>query len=107
MNFGGRRATTVAAISLLQGTIYEFIPVDSLVEIGLITDTTGLIASIFCDNEVALQDNGETNVTVRATGPIYPDDFWYSFSCIAGSRLVISVRGVVGVVFWGGRITPV
>lgn len=110
-NFAGQRTLGAASVSVfpLAGTVYEFIPNDSQVEVGLSVTVTGPIASIGCDQEIVLQDVGEANIIVKATAPVYPDDFFYSFSCLAGSRLVLGFRnpGAASVLFYAGKITEV
>jgi len=109
--FQGQRAilTVTSVANLLSGQVYEFIGEDSLVEIGMSQNVTGLIASVSCDNNIAMQDVGESNIVVKATAPIYPDDMFISFECVAGSRLIIAVRNPTGgtiTVMYAGRITP-
>ncbi len=108
---GNRSLTTLTAVAnLLTGQVYERIPVDSAIEIGFTQSATGLIFSIACDSDIVLQDVGETNATIKATPPIYPDDFMPAFACAAGSRLFLAVRNPTAgtlTLFYEVRITPI
>jgi hypothetical protein len=102
-------ATTVSTPNLLAGQVYEFLPYDAFVEIGIVQSATGLIMSIACDTDIVVQDIGQTNIPIKATPPVYPDDFMPGFSCMAGSRLFIAVRNpTAGTLtgFYSVRISP-
>jgi len=101
-------ATLVSTANLLTGQVYEFIPYDALVEIGVVQSATGLIMSISCDQDVVVQDVGQTNIPIKATPPVYPDEYMPGFACMAGSRLYIAVRNPTGGTltgFYSVRIT--
>lgn len=111
-SFIGQRSIAAGATvaNLISGQVYEFIPDDSMVEIGMVQTVTGLIASVSCDQNIALQDVGESNLLVKATSPVYPDDYALEFECVAGSRLLLAVRNPTGgaiVVFYAGKVTPI
>lgn len=102
-------ATVTSNPNLLTGQIYEFMPYDALVEVGIVQSATGLIMSISCDTDVVVQDVGQTNIPIKATPPVYPDDFMPGFACMAGSRLFLAVRNpTAGTLtgFYSVRITP-
>jgi len=117
----GRRIITTAAPTnfvpnLLTGQIFETIPYDAFVEIALLQATaaaapaTGLIAQVACDSDIVLQDVNEVNLTIKATAPVYPDDYLINLTCVMGSRLFLQVRNnSIGdiVCFYAVRITPV
>jgi hypothetical protein len=109
--YGQRALLTLTSVAnLLTGQVYENIPEDSLIEIGLTQSATGLIAGIACDSDIVLQDIGESNILVKTTAPIYPDDFNFNFVCVGGSRLFIAIRNPTAgtlTVFYGVRINPV
>jgi hypothetical protein len=100
--------TLTSVANVLVGQVYETVPFNALVEIGLIQTVTGMIASVACDSDIVLQDTGETNMTVRATPPLYPDDFLPGFVCIAGSKLFVACRNPTAgtiVLFYDVRLT--
>ncbi len=96
----GRRSIAAGSFvpNLLVGTIFETIPNDSVVKVAMLSataaadPTTGLIAQVTCDSDMALQDVNEPNLTVKATAPIEPDDFLLRLVCVAGSKLYLQVR---------------
>ena len=103
----------VAAAStpnLLVGQVYETIPYNALVEVGLVQSATGLIAGIACDQDIVLQDVGQTNIPIKATPSVYPDEYLPGFVCLGGSKLYISLRNPTGGTltgFYNVRITAV
>jgi hypothetical protein len=102
--------TLTADPNLLTGQIYETVPYNALIEIGVVQSATGLIMSISCDQDIVLQDVGQTNIPIKATPPVYPDDFLPGFVCLAGSKLYIAVRNpTAGTLtgFYSVRITAV
>lgn len=114
----GRRSIAAGGFvaNLLTGQIFENIPFDANVEIALISataaadPTTGIIAQIACDGDIVLQDVNEPNLVVKATAPVYPDDYAIQLQCTAMSRLFLQVRnnsiGAI-VVFYGVRLQPI
>lgn len=114
----GRRSllTNAFVANLLTGQIFENIPYDAQIEIALLSLTaaaapaTGLIAQVACDGDIVLQDINESNLLIKATAPIYPDDYAISLVCTAGSRLFLQVRNnSIGTLecFYAVRIQPV
>ena len=85
-------ATLVSTANLLTGQVYEWIRQPSWIEVGLVQSATGLIASVSCDSDIVLQDVGQTNIPIKATPPVYPDEFLAGFACMPGSRIIIAVR---------------
>jgi len=101
--------TLASNANLLAGQVYEWVPWDAFIEVGFTQSATGLIFSINCDTDIVLQDIGQTNALIKATPPIYPDDFMPGFSCVAGSHLFLAVRNpTAGTLtgFYEVRITP-
>ncbi len=102
--------TLTSNANILSGQVYEWIPYDAQIEVGLVQSATGLIASINCDSDVVLQDVGQTNIPIKATPPVYPDEFMPPFACVAGSHLFIALRNpTAGTLsgFYEVRINPV
>jgi len=102
-------AANGAVTNVVSGSIFEFIPDDAEVEIGLNQSASGVIGRVACDSEIALEDTGTTNLLVKSTLPIYPDDYLLNFLCVGGSRLTINLRNTTATaitVLWAVRINP-
>lgn len=114
----GRRSIAAGGFvaNLLTGQVFENIDHDANVEIALISATaaadpaTGIIAQVSCDGDIVLQDINEPNLLVKATSPVYPDDFIITLQCVGGSRVFLQVRnnsiGAI-VVFYDVRVQPI
>lgn len=114
----GRRslAAGVFTPNLLTGQIFENILYNAQVDIALNqaavdgTPALGIIAQVACDGDIVLQDVNEQNIQIKATSPIWPDDYNIQFACLAGSRLFIQVRNnsaaTTHVVFYAVRLSP-
>lgn len=103
-------ATLVSTPNLLVGQVYETIPRPSLIEVGIVQSATGLIMSLACDTDIVVQDVGQTNIPIKATPPVYPDDFMPGFVCEGGSKLYLAVRNpTAGTLtgFYSVRITEI
>ena len=115
----GRRSIAAAVFvpNLLTGQIFENIPYDAQVDIALNqaavdgTPALGLIAQVACDGDIVLQDVNEQNIQIKATAPIWPDDYTIQLACVAGSRLFIQVRNnsvaTTHICFYAIRISPI
>jgi hypothetical protein len=102
-------ATLTSVANLLTGQVYEWIRQPSWVEVGITQSATGLIASVACDSDIVLQDVGETNIPIKSTPPVYPDEYLAGFACMPGSRLLLAVRNPTAgtlTLFYAVRITP-
>src|SRR4029453_12027482 len=77
----------------IAGNQFEFAPVRSVVEFGIISAATGM--------EVDILIGARSVVTrmlplVKATAPIYPDDFTVKGGAQAGERGIIRLRNTTG-----------
>jgi len=102
--------TLTSIANLLTGQIFERIPYDAIIEVGVVQSATGCIMSVACDTDIVLQDIGQVNIPIKATPPVYPDDFMPGFACEAGSRLFVAIRNpTAGTLtgFWAVRINAV
>jgi hypothetical protein len=114
----GRRSIAAAVFipNLLTGQIFENIPYNAQVDIGLTqaavdgTPALGLIVQVACDGDIVLQDVNEQNVQIKATAPIWPDDYTIQLACLAGSRLFLQARNnsaaTTHILFYAVRISP-
>jgi hypothetical protein len=114
----GRRSIAAGVFipNLLTGQIFENIPYNAQVDIALNqaavdgTPALGVIAQVSCDGDIVLQDVNEQNVQIKATAPIWPDDYTIQLACLAGSRLFLQIRNnsaaTTHVCFYAVRISP-
>jgi len=94
--------------NLIAGSVYEYLPFPAYVEIGILADATGVLASISSGPDI-LQEEGPVQIGTINTSPKYPDDFYLTDNAAPGDRLVVKVRdtsGVARVVMCQVRITP-
>lgn len=92
-----RREQTIAANSTLDnvvtGSIYEFLPWNAAINIGLNGSATGLVATINSGSDTVLE---EAPVNVSTAFPVIPDDMFAQDVAAGGERLVIKVRNTTG-----------
>lgn len=92
-----QKLTNVAAGGVeenaLTGSAFEFARGNSLVSIGVTTDTAGGLVTIQSGSDIVLE---ESPAAVKATNPIIPDEFYYSDVATQGDRLVVRLRNPTG-----------
>jgi len=79
--------------NVLTGSIYEFMPWNAAVNIGLNGSATGLVATINSGSDTVLE---EAPVNVSTAFPVIPDDMFAQDVAAGGERLVIKVRNTSG-----------
>jgi len=93
-----RVTTTNLAIAAtafpLQGNQYEWLPFAALVEFAIVANAAGVDVTVYSGSDV-LQQNGPP--TVKATSPVYPDDFFLRDVANQGERLNVILRETGGV----------
>lgn len=105
-------ATTMTANGTaypLQGSQYEFLPFDALVEFAILADTGGVVSgTVFSGSDVLMQSS-PVDILAVASPIIYPDHFALQDVAAAGERLSVElVEGAAAtpVVRSVVRITP-
>lgn len=92
-----RKEQSIAANSTLDnvvtGSIYEFLPYNAAINIGLNGSATGLVATINSGSDTVLE---EAPVNVSTAFPVIPDDMFAQDVAAGGERLVIKVRNTTG-----------
>jgi len=78
----------------LQGNQYEFLPFNARVEFAIVANAAGIDCTVYSGSDV-LQQAGPA--TVKATPPLYPDDFLLDDVAMAGERLNVILRETAGV----------
>lgn len=80
----------------LQGTQYEFPDDDSVIELAMSADATGVLATVQSGSEVIMEESpvqlGTVNVQAK-----YPDDFYIRFPVLARERVKVALRDTSGV----------
>ena len=107
-----RQTTTLAAnasANPLQGSQYEYLPFDAVVEFAILADAGDTVnASVFSGSDVLLQ-NAQVDALAVATPIQYPENYDIRDVAAAGERLGVTVTdasGAGGVVRTVVRITP-
>lgn len=93
-----RRANTLAAgaaVSPLVGDQYEYLPFNALVEIALVSDGAGVVATVFSGTDL-IQQQGPVSQKAAPATPIYPDDYAIRETSLAGDRLGITLNNTSG-----------
>jgi hypothetical protein len=78
----------------LTGNQYEYLPFNARVEFAIIASAAGIDVTVYSGSDV-LQQAGPA--TVKATPPVYPDDFLLDDVAMAGERLNVILRETAGV----------
>lgn len=90
-------STNIAAngrVFPLQGSQYEFLPFPAQVAFAIVANAAGIEADVFSGTDVLQQ---ASPVTVKATSPVYPDDFMLTDIAGAGERLSVVLHETAGV----------
>jgi len=88
-----QRTTVLAAgvidQNVLAGSAFEFARTQQIVSIAVVASLVSAFANIQSGSDIVLE---ETELVVKATFPIIPDEFFYNDVAVQGDRLVIRVR---------------
>jgi hypothetical protein len=85
--------TTVTLENALSGSAFEFARTNQLVSLGVVSNTAGGFATITNGSDILLE---ESEVAVKATYPVIPDEMYYNDVATQGDRLVIRLRNPTG-----------
>lgn len=92
-----RKEISVAANStvdnIVTGSIYEFMPFNAALNIGMTGSATGLVATVNTGSDTLLE---ESPLTIKTTFPLIPDEMDLQDRTLAGERLVIRLRNTTG-----------
>jgi hypothetical protein len=100
-------ATNTSATPLV-GNQYEYLPWDSMVEIGVNANVNLVLATIYSGSDLLL-DEGTVTLGTVDIGPKYPDDF-FSDVAAAGERISVKLRNTnagTAVVMTTVNLTPI
>jgi len=106
-----KRITLAAnsSASALTDDQFEYLPYNSLVEIAMLTDATGVLATIFSGSDL-LMDEGPVPIGTINVFPKFPDDYHLTDVAAGGERIKIRLRDTSGaqrIVMVGVRISQV
>ena len=73
----------------LQGNQYEYLPFPARVEFAIVASAAGIDVTVYSGSDL-LQQGGPA--TVKATPPLYPDDFLLDDVAGQGERLNVILR---------------
>lgn len=103
-------STSVAAagnVNVVSGQQYEIVPFDCQVEIGLAMTVTGMLVTVYSGTDLLLDS---APVVIKATAPVYPDDFMLTDVARKGDRLSIRANNPTGgaiVLNWTVKLNPI
>lgn len=80
---------TATTATPLAGSQYEFLPFPAQLEFAIVSTVASVVASVFSGSDVLLEAG---DVPVKATAPVYPDDYFLSDVANAGERITVSLR---------------
>lgn len=92
--------------NVMDGSQFEFLPWNALLEFGLQASAAGLVCDVYSGQDVLAENMA---LPLQNRYPIYPDDFTLNDVAAGGERVKVRVRNPTAgplVVFWGIRITP-
>ena len=75
--------------NLVTGSIYEFMPFNAALNIGMTGSAAGLVATINTGSDTLLE---ESPLNIKSTFPIIPDEMDLQDRTLAGERLVMRIR---------------
>lgn len=79
--------------NVVTGSIYEFMPFNAELNIGMTASATGLVAAVNTGSDT-LQE--ESPVNILTTFPVVPDQMDLQDRTMQGERLVVRVRNTTG-----------
>lgn len=91
----------------LSGEFFEFLPYNALIEVGMNQSATGLLVDFISGTDVVAKDYVPL---IKATSPIYPDEFTLQDIAAAGERLILAIRNTTAgalTLLYTVRISPV
>jgi len=69
-------AASEVVSNLLAGSVYEFVPEESQVSIGILASAVGFTGAVSSGSDILLEDGSTIDmVRVAGQGPVYPDDY--------------------------------
>jgi len=79
--------------NIVAGSIYEFLPWNAAINLGMTASATGLVATVNTGSDTVQE---ESAVDILTTFPKIPDDMTVQDVARAGERFVVKVRNTTG-----------
>jgi len=92
--------------NVVTGSIYEFMPFNAAINLGITAESTGVVATVNTGSDVLLE---ESPVNIIAAFPKIPDEMDLQDRSLAGERLVVRLRNTTGAAITArmlAQITP-
>jgi len=93
--------------NIIQGSQFEFLPYNALLEFGLNGSALGLVADVYSGADTVAEAYA---LNAQNRFPVFPDDFALQDIAAAGERVKIRVRNTTAgnlTVFYSVRVSPV
>lgn len=75
--------------NVLAGSAFEFLRGNAVVSLGITAEATGVVGNIQSGSDVVLE---ESDVAIKPTFPVVPDEMYYNDVGVQGDRLVVRLR---------------
>lgn len=79
--------------NLVTGSIYEFMPFNASINLGLTASATGLVGTVNTGSDTLLE---ESPLNIKTVFPAIPDEMDLQDMAAAGERLVVRIRNTTG-----------
>lgn len=89
--------TANGTTSALADDQFEYLPFDADVQIAVMADATGVLATIYSGSDL-LQDEGPVPIGTINVAPKFPDDYHLQDVAAAGERIKVRLRDTTGAV---------
>lgn len=106
-----QNSVSVAANStndnVIQGSQFEFLPYNAMLEFGLCGSAAGLVADVYSGQDTVAESFA---LNTQNRFPVYPDDYPLNDVAGAGERVKVRIRNTTGgalTCFYSVKITPV
>ncbi len=93
--------------NVIQGSQFEFLPYDALLEFGLNASATGLVADVYSGADTVAESFA---LSTANRFPVYPDDYPLNDVAAGGERVKVRIRNTTAgalTAFYSVKITPV
>lgn len=100
-------AANTTVDNVLSGSQFEFLPMASALEFGIVGSATGLEADVYSGSDMLCEGLA---VSTQNRFPVFPDDYTLTDVAGAGERIKVRIRNTTAgalTYFVGVRITPI